>query len=493
MKQRFFAVDLGATSGRTILGSLSDKGLEMEEINRFPNRLIEVKGHFYWDIYVLYQNIVDGLKLAAQREVEITSIGIDTWGVDFVCVGEDGHILRQPYAYRDPQTIGAPEVFFSRVPRSRVYELTGIQVMNFNSLFQLDTLRRNNDSALAAAQKILFIPDALSYMLSDEMVTEYTIATTAQLVNAKTRKLEQELLTSIGLTEKNFGRFVYPGETIGSLSKYVQEQTGLGVIPIIAVAGHDTGSAVAAVPALNGNFAYLSSGTWSLMGIETDAPVVTTETEALNFTNEGGVEGTIRLLKNICGMWLLERCRSEWGGISYSELIRDAQASEPFRSFINPDDELFANPAYMEKTICAFCSTTGQPIPDNRARVVRCIFESLALRYRQVLENLCKLSSKPIEVLHVIGGGSRNDLLNQFTANATGKTVIAGPSEATAIGNVMVQAMAAGVSKNISEMRRQINASIPLTTFQPQDAEVWNQAYVKYRALLNDKSNIDLK
>jgi len=488
MKQCFFAVDLGATSGRTILGSLSDKGLELEEVNRFPNHLIEVGGHFYWDIYALYQHIVDGLKLAAQREVKITSIGIDTWGVDFVCVGEDGHILRQPYAYRDPHTNGAPEAFFSRVSRSRVYELTGIQVMNFNSLFQIDTLRRNRDSALTAAKKILFIPDALSYMLSGEMVTEYTIATTAQLVNAKTRKLEPELLASLGLTEENFGRFVYPGETIGALSEEVQQQTGLGAIPVIAVAGHDTGSAVAAVPALNNNFAYLSSGTWSLMGVETEAPVVNAETEALNFTNEGGVEGTIRLLKNICGMWLLERCRAEWGETSYPDLIAEAQVAEPFRSIINPDDALFANPTHMEKAICTYCEATGQPVPDTRARIVRCIFESLALRYRQVLENLTKLSPRPVEALHVIGGGSRNDLLNQFTANSTGITVIAGPSEATAIGNVMIQAMTSGVANSIGEMRKQINASIPLATFQPQDAADWNEAYAQYLTILTNKS-----
>lgn len=271
MKNSFFAVDLGATSGRTILGSFSDKGLELEEINRFPNQLIEVRGHYYWDIYALYQSVIDGLKLVAKRNVSITSIGIDTWGVDFVCVGKDGHLLRQPYAYRDPHTDGAPEALFTRVPRSRVYSLTGIQVMNFNSLFQLDTLRGNSDSALAVTDKILFIPDALSYMLTGEMVTEYTIASTAQLVNAQTRKLEPELLKVVGLTEEHFGRFVYPGEQVGVLTKEIQKLTGLGAIPVIAVAGHDTASAVAAVPALNRNFAYLSSGTWSLMGVETDA------------------------------------------------------------------------------------------------------------------------------------------------------------------------------------------------------------------------------
>ena len=437
MKQNFFAVDLGATSGRTILGTFIEGGLNLEEINRFPNHLIEVGGHFYWDIYALYRHIIDGLKLVAHRGESIASIGIDTWGVDFVCVGKDGNLLRQPYAYRDPHTVGAPEALFSRISRSEVYGKTGIQIMNFNSLFQLDTLRRNHDSALEAADKILFMPDALSYMLT--------------------------------------------GEKVGVLTEEVQKITGLGAIPVIAVAGHDTGSAVAAVPALDRNFAYLSSGTWSLMGVETDVPVINAETEALNFTNEGGVEGTIRLLKNICGMWLLERCRLNWGDTSYPELISEADACEPFRSLINPDDDCFANPADMEKAIAEYCRATGQAVPEKRGQVVRCIFESLALRYRQVLENLRSLSPRPIDTLHVIGGGSRNDLLNQFTANAIGIPVVAGPSEATAIGNVMIQAMAAGEATDVAGMRQLINRSIPLKTYQPQDTEAWDAAYIHFK------------
>lgn len=485
MKHSFFAVDLGATSGRTILGAFTPQGLELQEVNRFPNHLIEAGGHYYWDIYELYRHILDGLKLAARMDdVQITSIGIDTWGVDFVCVGKDGGLLRQPYSYRDPHTTGAPEAFFSRVPRKEVYELTGIQIMNFNSLFQLDTLRRNNDSALAAADKLLFMPDALSYLLTGEMVTEYTIATTAQLVNAETRRLEPTLLSALGLTEDNFGRFVYPGETVGTLTKEIQKITGLGAIPVIAVAGHDTASAVAAVPAIDGNFAYLSSGTWSLMGVEMDAPVINEDTEKLNFTNEGGVAGTIRLLKNICGMWLLERCRLTWEEVSYPDLIADAQAAEPFRSLISPDDPLFANPVNMEQAVRTYCLDHHQPIPETRGQVVRCIFESLALRYRQVLENLRRLSPRPVETLHVIGGGSRNDLLNQWTANAVGVPVVAGPSEATAIGNVMIQALAAGEASDVPSMRRLINRSIQLKTFVPQDMEVWDAAYLQFLKLV---------
>lgn len=485
MKKCFFAVDLGATSGRTILGSFTPAGLELEEVNRFPNHLIEATGHFYWDIYELYRHIIEGLKLAAsKKDVEITSIGVDTWGVDFVCVGKDGQFLRLPYSYRDPHTDGAPEAFFARMPRKQVYGLTGIQVMNFNSVFQLDAMRRAGDSALAVADKILFMPDALSYLLTGEMVTEYTIATTAQLVNASTRRLEPELLRHLGLDESCFGRFVYPGEKMGSLSPEVQRMTGLGPIPVIAVAGHDTASAVAAVPALNRNFAYLSSGTWSLMGIETDVPIITPETESLNYTNEGGVEGTIRFLKNICGMWLLERCRLQWGETSYPELIAEANVCEAFRSLIYPDDPVFANPSDMQQAIKNYCHRTGQPVPETRGQIVRCIFESLSLRYRQVLDDLRALSPRPIETLHVIGGGSRNELLNQWTANAVGIPVVAGPSEATAIGNVMLQALAGGEAQDVTSMRKLVAASVPLKTFQPQDAVLWDKAYSQFKHII---------
>ncbi len=487
MKHSFFAVDLGATSGRTIVASLTDKGLELEEINRFPNHLTEVGGHFYWDINELYRHIIEGLKLVAQRQLPIASIGIDTWGVDFVCIGKDGHILRQPYAYRDPHTVGAPEAFFARVPREEVYRTTGIQVMNFNSLFQLDTLRRNNDSALEAADKVAFMPDALSYLLTGKLVTEYTIASTSQLVNAKTKALAPELLKAVGLTEGNFGEFVFPGHHIGTLTQEVQRMTGLGAIPVVAVAGHDTASAVAAVPALDKHFAYLSSGTWSLLGIETEAPVITQDTERLNFTNEGGVGGTIRLLKNVCGMWLLERCREGWGETTYPELIAETEACEPFRSLINPDDKIFANPASMEKAICEYCESTGQPAPETRGQFTRCIFESLALRYRQVIEDLQALSPNTVETLNIIGGGSRNALLNQFTADATHLKVVAGPSEATAIGNVMIQAMAAGVVANIEQMRKLIYKSVPTQTYLPAQTTDWDIAYIHFKRYCHER------
>ena len=488
MKNSFFAVDLGATSGRTILGTFTSEGLEMEVVNRFPNHLIPANGHFYWDIYELYRNVIEGLKAVAQREdVKLTSIGIDTWGCDFVMVGKDGGFLRLPYAYRDPHTEGAPEKFFERMPRSEVYGLTGIQIMNFNTLFQFDTLRRNHDAAYEAAEKILFIPDALSYMLTGEMVTEYTVATTAQIVNAYTRKLEPKLLEAVGLTEDKFGRFVYPGETVGTLTPEVQQLTGLDAIPVIAVAGHDTASAVAAVPAQTGDFAFLSSGTWSLMGIETQDPVINEESQALNYTNEGGVNNTIRLLKNICGMWLLERCRLNWTDADYAVLNAEAEAAEPFRSLIQPDAPEFANPVDMEQAIKDFCKAHNEPVPETRGQVVRCIYESLALRYREVFDNLYDLSDHPMLALHVIGGGSRNDMLNQWTANAVGVPVFAGPSEATAIGNIMLQALASGAADSVPAMRQLIRRSIKMQGYLSENEKAWEEAYQKFLDLNNIK------
>ncbi len=480
MKNYYFAVDLGATSGRTLLGSINDGKLETEVLNRFPNHLIHAGKHYYWDIYELYRNIVEGLKIVASRGITIKSIGIDTWGVDFVLVGTDGAFLRQPRSYRDPHTEGAPAQLFARHSAEKVYDITGIQVMNFNSLFQLDAMRRNADPALAAADKLLFIPDALGYLLTGEAVTEYTIASTGQIVNAKTRKPDAELLKIVGLTVDHLGRLVMPGDLVGTLTPELQEETGLGAVPVVAVGGHDTASAVAAVPAVTPDFAYLSSGTWSLMGVETAEPVITDRSRELNFTNEGGVEGNIRLLKNICGMWLLERCRKEWTDGGYAELIAGAEAAEPFRTLINPDDPCFANPVKMITAIKDYAARTGQPVPETQGQFARCIFESLALRYRQVLDNLRELADHPIEVLHVIGGGARNAMLNQFTADAIGIPVVAGPSEGTAIGNVAVQAIAAGECADIAAMRRIINDSEELSTYTPRDTQVWTEAYKKF-------------
>lgn len=478
----FMAVDLGATSGRTILGSLQNGKLEQEELTRFANPIIQLGRHFYWDIYALYNEIIRGLKTAADRRVELTSVGIDTWGVDFVCVGKDGHLLRNPYSYRDPHTEGAMEAYFQRIPKEKVYEKTGIQFMNFNSLFQLSAMQQAGDSALQAADKILFVPDALMYMLTGQAVCEYTILSTSQMLDPRTGRIDKELIAAVGLTEDRFGRYVNPGEVVGTLSPEVQKMTGLGAVPVVAVAGHDTGSAVAAVPAQDPDYAYLSCGTWSLLGIETRDAIINEDSFRYNFTNEGGIEGTTRFLKNICGMWLLERCRKEWtdAPANVNEVNAQAMTAPAFRSFINPDDPSFANPESMVEAIRDFCRRTGQPVPATYQETARCIFESLALRYRQVVECLRGFAPFPIRRLHVIGGGTYNRYLMQMAADSIGIPVITGPVEGTAIGNIMMQAKAAGLVGDMYEMRRIIADSIEMNTYMPADKEAWDRAYERF-------------
>ena len=466
----FFAVDLGATSGRTILGYIEDGKLTQRELTRFPNRIINVGRQLYWDIYALYDEIIRGLRLCADEGISLTSIGIDSWGVDFVCIGSDGQILRNPRCYRDPYTDHAMDEFFKKIPRKEVYTKTGIQFMPFNSLFQLAAQRAESNSALEAADKVLFVPDALTYMLTGEAVCEYTILSTSQMLNPVTRRIDSELAGAVGLGEENFGRYVDPGQVVGMLSDEVQRITGLGPVPVVAVAGHDTASAVAAVPALDANYAYLSCGTWSLLGIEAPEAIINNRSMEYNFTNEGGIEGTTRFLKNICGMWLLERCRSEWtdAPADVNEINRNAMEAKPMQAIINPDDPRFANPQSMVEAIRGYCKETGQHIPQDYREMARCIFESLALRYREVIGYLRELSPVEIKRLHVIGGGSRNTYLMQMTADALQMPVVTGPVEGTAIGNIMLQAKAAGLVADRFEMRSIIARSIETRTYEPK-------------------------
>ena len=493
-KKYYFAVDLGATSGRTILGTLADGKLEQEELTRFPNNLIETGGHFYWDIYALYLEMIKGLQVVGKRGLDITSIGIDTWGVDFVFIGEDDAILRNPMAYRDPHTFAAIDDYLENVlDRKTVYDITGIQFMNFNSLFQLHAMRQANNVALQHCKKVLFVPDALSWMLTGEAVCEYTIASTSQMLDPRTGDLSEKLIESVGMKRSQFGRMVQPGTQIGVLTEEVQKMTGLGAVPVIAVAGHDTGSAVAAVPARDEQFAYLSSGTWSLMGIETKEAVINERSYELNFTNEGGIEGTTRFLKNICGMWLYERCRKEWPEevrkLSHPELQGSAMKVEAFRSIINPDDKAFANPPSMIEAIQQYCRETGQTVPETPAEICRCIFDSLALRYRQVFLWLKEFATFDLNVLHIIGGGSLNKFLNQFTADALGVEVLAGPQECTAIGNIMLQAKASGDVADIWAMRAIIANSVEMVPYHPTgDKAAWDQAYEKYINILKNNN-----
>lgn len=465
-EKRFIAFDLGAGSGRAALGRLSGGKLSMEEIHRFPNEIIREGDHLYWDIEALFSNIVEGLRKAAAAGIEPDAVGIDTWGVDVVLFDKEGRLLGNPYCYRDSQTEAIPERFFREViSREELYSRTGIQVMNFNTLFQLYALSLRDDAMLRSAARIMFLPDALTYMLSGAQVTEYTIASTSHFLNPLSRQLDRELLEKIGVKAELFAPMVMPGTQVGCIKDEIAERCGLRRgIPVITVAGHDTASAVAAVPSQDENFAYLSSGTWSLMGVETKQPILTSDAAAANITNEGGVEGTTRFLKNITGMWIVENLLREWRGqgfnYSYQQMISMARSAAPARQHINPDDASFTAPENMQRAIDKYLSEKGLPALVTHSDYLRCVFESLALRYKEVLEMIKSLAPVKIDRLHVIGGGSRNELLNEFTREALGIPVIAGPAEATAAGNLMMQAYGLGVVSSLQEMRKIIADSI---------------------------------
>jgi rhamnulokinase len=440
---RFLAFDCGATSGRAMLGTFSGDDFKMEEVYRFPNQMLELGGAYYWNVYAIYEHILRCLTELARKGVQLDSLGIDTWGVDFGLLAEDGTLLSLPRAYRDPYTMGMPERLFATVPREELYALTGIQTMDFNSIFQLYAQKENGVSALDHAKKLLFMPDLLSYFLTGKAVCEYTIASTSGMVNAFTRQFDKHLLNRLGLPTDLLLPLVQPGTVVGTLLPFIAKKTGIGEVPVVAVAGHDTASAVAAVMGAGSHDAYLSSGTWSLMGIVTNEPIVTARAAELNFTNEGGTEGTIRFLKNITGMWLLEQCRKAWNiagrDYSYNEMTAMAEREKDYTGRINPDDPRFANPDDMDAEIRQALAEGGHPTPKNDAELLSCIYHSLADRYGEVMGMLRELAPFEIERLHIIGGGANNKLLNQWTEEAIGIPVVAGPTEATAMGNLRVQ------------------------------------------------------
>ncbi len=482
MFKNILEVDLGATSGRAILATCSeDKITEMREVLRFPNHILQVFDKCYWNIWEIYSHIVKALKSLASENVHIDSIGVDTWGVDFVTVGPDGMLSSLPRSYRDPYTDGIPEEFFRIIPHKKVYEKTGTQILNFNSLYQLYAQTKEGSEALKNAGRVLFLPDAISYLLTGNMVCESTILSTAQIFNLNTGKLDDELLAAAGADAGLFPEIVRPGAVIGHLSESLQARTGLPAIPVVAVAGHDTASAVAAIPSPDEHFAYISSGTWSLIGIESEKPIITEESYAHNYTNEGGIDGTTRFLKNITGMWILEQCLETWKrhgeSYTYHEIVAMASEAEPFAFFINPDDPVFSHPASMPDAIENYCMEHVGTKPQDRKSIVRCIFDSLAMKYRYALEFLQQCSSTKIERLHIIGGGSRNALLNQMVADSTGLTVVAGPVEATALGNIGIQLRSLGLVKDRWDMRRYLSASAETETFVPKDVEQWRKAY----------------
>ena len=450
---KFLAFDLGATSGRAIIGTVENDKLTSEEVYRFPNAVKEIDGKYYWDINSLFDHFKAALKKVAGMGVKIESIGIDTWGVDFGHIGKDGGIIGMPRAYRDPYT-------------------AGVQIMNFNTIFQLYAQSKEAGSRLPQTDKILFMPDLLAYMLTGKMVCEYTDASTSGLINPRTRDFQRDLLERLGINPSLLLDITQPGTKVGVLKKELCEETGMEAVPVIAVAGHDTASAIAAVPASGENFAYLSSGTWSLMGIESKTPIIDEKSYEYNLTNEGGIEGTTRFLKNITGMWLLEQSRKTWEaeGREYSYAQMEAMAREAidFPSTINPDDPRFAAPKDMYAEIKAALQESGQRVPENDGEMISCIYHSLTKRYKEVIGMLQGFASFKIEKLHVIGGGSANKLMCQLTADTLGIPVIAGPMEGTAIGNIMLQAKVAGLVGDRWDMRRIIGNSIQTITYEPR-------------------------
>ena len=444
----------------------------MEEVYRFPNQTLEIGGKYYWNVYSIYEHFLKCLTDLGKRHIPLDSIGIDTLGVDFGCIGHDGTLLGLPRAYRDPYTEGIPEKFYKIVPHDELYALTGIQIMNFNTVFQLFAQAEEGSVAYQHAKRILFMPDLLSYMLTRGKVCESTISSTSGLVNPKTQQFEPSLMAAVGLRQDQLPDRVQAGETVGRLRYNIAKDTGLGEVPVVAVAGHDTASAIVAVPAEDEHFAYLSSGTWSLMGIEVEEPIINEKSAQLNFTNEGGIEGTTRFLKNITGMWLVEQCRKKWMAqgkdYTYAQMTEMAASAKAYAGRINPDDPRFANPADMEAEIKNAVADNGFAVPANDAELLSCIYHSLAERYKEVLDMLQEMAPFKIEKLHIIGGGSANALLNQWTADAIGMPVVAGPTEATAIGNLMVQAKAAGLVSDRWAMRRMIRETIEAVEFFPK-------------------------
>lgn len=486
-KPTFLAFDLGAESGRAMLGTIENQKLSLQEVHRFPNGPIRVLGHLHWDIYRLLEELKTGLrKSLALAPGPIVSVGIDTWGVDFALLGPDGSLLGLPFAYRDSQTDGMVEEFLQSVPKEMVYQRTGIQFQQFNSLIQLFALRRRRYPALEWAAGLLFMPDALTYLLTGVAKSEFSIATTSQIYNPTIGDWDNDQLFAVGLKKSLMQEIVRPGTKVGSLTHEVAAEISAPTLPVIAVATHDTGSAVAAVPAEGTDWAYISSGTWSLMGIEIPVPVLTLDAMRANFTNEGGVDGTFRFLRNIAGLWLLQECRREWLAereFSYDELMVLASSAPPFRSLVDTDWQGFYRPSDMPEAIREFCRNTGQPTPETQGQFARCVLESLSLKYRSTIEALRKAARATIRTIHIIGGGSRNKLLCQFTANATGLPVIAGPAEATAIGNIMVQARASGFAESFADMRTIVRRSFGLERYLPEQISQWEQAYSRFISL----------
>ncbi len=486
-KNYFLAFDLGASSGRAILGTLENGKLDLTEIHRFKNQMTRIHGSYYWNIYSLFDELKTGLKkCVTEFNIQPDSIGIDTWGVDYSLVSRSGQLVGLPFAYRDHRTDNAIENFFKVMPAKETYLLSGIQFMQFNTLFQLFASKQEKHSRINIAESLLFTPDTLSFLFTGVKKNEYTIASTSQLLKPGKPEWETKLLNAAEVSEDLVNEIVQPGTEIGKILPEIQEDTGSKEIPCIAVASHDTASAIASVPADGGNWAYLSSGTWSLLGIESPEPLVSEMSMEMNFTNEGGVEGTTRFLKNIMGMWLIQECKRIWDEekeLEWQEVVDLCKEAAPFKCFINPDNSVFLNPGNMPKAIQEFCAKTNQPVPQTKGEIARCIYESLVLKYKSTIKQIESLTGKPIDKLHIIGGGANNKMLNQLTADAIGIPVFAGPTEATATGNLMLQAKAIGAVKSLAEIREVVKNSFEVTEYVPSSERDWEGAFKRFEAL----------
>jgi rhamnulokinase len=490
----YLALDLGAESGRGLLGRFDGETLGLEEVHRFPNGPVRMLDTIYWDLPRLFEECKVALRQAAASSQQLDGVGVDTWGVDFGLIGRNDTLLGNPVHYRDARTTGMMEAAFARVKKELIYEVTGLQFLPFNTIYQLLALRTSGSPLLDVAETLLMMPDLFGWLLTGRKAIERTDASTTQLLDPKSGTWSDELCTALNLPRRIFTTLIEPGTELGPLRSDVGEELGIKSLTVLATAGHDTASAVAAVPASrltsgkSPDWCYLSSGTWSLLGVELPHPIIDPITMKYNFTNEGGVAGTTRLLKNIMGLWLIQECRRTWarGGRSFTheDLIARAQTSRPFASLVDPDHASFLYPGDMPARLAEFCRKTNQPEPADEGAFVRCALESLALKYRWTVERLEEILGAPIRTVHVVGGGSRNALLCQFTADACGRPVHAGPVEATAAGNALLQAMGRGRIQSLADLRAIVARSFDVTVYEPRETSIWDEAAGRFASLL---------
>jgi len=489
MQEKFLAFDIGASSGRAIVGMLENDRLKLDLIHRFSNRAVPILGTLYWDVLFLFDEMQKAMSMFSQKHGRfVEGIGIDTWGVDFGLIGRDGALLSNPVHYRDARTDGMMEEVFKLLPKEEIYFTTGIQFMQINTLYQLFSMAKSSSPILEAASTFLMMPDLFNYFLTGTKCTEFTNATTTQFYNPQKKNWATSLFEKLSIPVKMFPDIVPPGTILGDLLPSISANVGLESAKVIAPACHDTASAVAAVPAVDGeDWAYISCGTWAVVGIEVQHPIITEQSFQLNFTNEGGVGGTYRFLRNVAALWLIQECKRMWeksGRVyEYEELTQLAAEAKPFVAFIDPDHSSFLNPTDMPASILQFCERTCQQKPATKGEIVRCVLESLALKKRVVLDMITRIHG-PVKRLHIVGGGAQNSLLCQFLANVTGIPVIAGPIEATSTGNIIMQAIAKGILPSIEEGRKLISRSFELVTYEPQEAEVWEEKYQRFLEIL---------